>query len=212
MARYADRKDAGEKLAEELRESYSGEEIVVLGLPRGGVVVAAEVARGLGAPLDVVSVRKLGAPTQPELALGAVAEGGVVLISRETVRRLEVPEEYVNHEVSSQLRVVRERAELFREGKGPVPLGGRVAVVVDDGIATGSTAEAALMAVGEQEPFRRVLAVPVASTRSLGRLGEMAEVICLMKEEDLGAVGSYYESFEPVSDDEVVELLGRAGA
>jgi predicted phosphoribosyltransferase len=211
MAQYADRREAGKRLAEELREQYSGGELVVLGLPRGGVVVAAEVARGLGAPLDVVSVRKLGAPGQPELALGAVAEGGVVLVSRDLVSRLEVSEEYVDHEVSSQLQVVRERAALFREDKGPVPLEGRLAVVVDDGIATGSTAEAALMAVGERGPSRRVLAVPVASTHALGRLGEMAEVICPTREQDLGAVGSYYDSFTPVSDEEVTELLAHAG-
>ncbi len=212
MFRLRDRIEAGNKLAEELEAAYSArEDVVVLGLPRGGVVVAAEIAKKLGAPLDVVVVRKIGAPMQPELALGAIAEDGVALVDKALVEHLKVPEDYLEREISRQRETLEQRTSLYRRDGLRPPLEGKTCILADDGLATGSTAEAAIASVERQGPSRMVFAVPVASVQGYGRIRDKVdEVVCPHVAEDMGAVGFYYEKFDPVTDEEVIRLLGGA--
>lgn len=206
--RYRNRSEAGARLAE-LLEGYAGRgDVVVLGLARGGIVVAAEVARRLDAPLDVMLVRKLGAPGNPELAIGAVAEGGEPLVNRTFVHYLEVPEEYLEREIERQVEILERRSEIYRRGRNMLPLRNRIVILVDDGLATGSTAEASVAAAGEHGPRKIVFAAPVASRQGLERLRESAdEVVCPLVPEDLQAVGYYYEDFNPVTDEDVIRIL-----
>jgi putative phosphoribosyl transferase len=208
--RFADRADAGRRLAESLR-FLVGQDVVVVGLPRGGVPVAFEVARALGAPLDVIVVRKLGVPVQPELGMGAVGEGGVRIVDREIVRRAGVSErELSTVEQRERVEVVR-RSSRLRGDKTPVPLTGRTVIVVDDGMATGSTARAACQVVRAQGATRVVLAVPVGPEDIERRMrADADEIICLYKPVDFFAVGQFYDRFDQTIDREVVELLRRA--
>jgi putative phosphoribosyl transferase len=208
--RFADRADAGRRLAESLR-FLVGQDVVVVGLPRGGVPVAFEVARALGAPLDVIVVRKLGVPVQPELGMGAVGEGGVRIVDREIVRRAGVSErELSTVEQRERVEVVR-RSSRLRGDKTPVPLTGRTVIVVDDGVATGSTARAACQVVRAQGATRVVLAVPVGPEDIERRMrADADEIICLYKPVDFFAVGQFYDRFDQTIDREVVELLRRA--
>jgi putative phosphoribosyl transferase len=208
--RFADRADAGRRLAESLR-FLVGQDVVVVGLPRGGVPVAFEVARALGAPLDVIVVRKLGVPVQPELGMGAVGEGGVRIVDREIVRRAAVSErELSTVEQRERAEVVR-RSSRLRGDKTPVPLTGRTVIVVDDGMATGSTARAACQVVRAQGATRVVLAVPVGPEDIERRMrADADEIICLYKPVDFFAVGQFYDRFDQTIDREVVELLRRA--
>jgi putative phosphoribosyl transferase len=208
--RFADRADAGRRLAESLR-FLVGQDVVVVGLPRGGVPVAFEVARALGAPLDVIVVRKLGVPVQPELGMGAVGEGGVRIVDREIVRRAGVSErELSTVEQRERAEVVR-RSSRLRGDKTPVPLTGRTVIVVDDGMATGSTARAACQVVRAQGATRVVLAVPVGPEDIERRMrADADEIICLYKPVDFFAVGQFYDRFDQTIDREVVELLRRA--
>jgi putative phosphoribosyl transferase len=208
-ARFADREDAGVRLAESLAD-LAGEDVVVLGIPRGGVEVAEVVARALGVPLDVVIPRKLGAPGNPELGLGAVAEDVEVLDER-LIRLLKVKESYLRQEVAAQQEEIRRRAAAYRQNRPPVPLEGRIAVVVDDGVATGGTAVAALRWARAGGASKVILAVPVAPAEAVARLEREAnEVRVLATPEPFYAVGQWYESFDQVSDDRVVELLSGA--
>jgi len=208
---FRDRADAGRRLADSLL-AYRDQNPIVLALPRGGVVVAAEVARSLGAPLDLVVVRKIGVPDQPELAMGAVVDGPDPLVVRNEgiIGLSEVSE--------AEFATVRDRelAEIQRRrvrylGNRPHPeIAGRIAIVVDDGIATGATTRAALRAVRKQKPKRVILAVPVAPTSTLAELrSEADEIVCLEDYEPFFAIGAYYADFGPVSDEEVVEILAR---
>ena len=207
---FIDRADAGRRLAARLQH-LRGDQVVVLGLPRGGVPVAYEVARALDAPLDVIIVRKLGVPFQPELGMGAIGEEGVRVVNEEVVRIAGVS--------ASQLDEVevRERTELevrvrrFRGDRPPIALEGRIVVVVDDGIATGSTARAACQVARAQGAARVVLAVPVAPPDWRGRLGKFAdELVCLQTPDPFYAVGQFYDNFTQTSDEEVVACLERA--
>ena len=208
-ARFADREDAGVRLAESLAD-LAGEDVVVLGIPRGGVEVAEVVARALGVPLDVVIPRKLGAPGNPELGLGAVAEDVEVLDER-LIRLLKVKEGYLRQEVAAQQEEIRRRAAAYRQDRPPVPLEGRIAVVIDDGVATGGTAVAALRWARARGASKVILAVPVALAEAVARLEREAdEVRVLATPEPFYAVGQWYESFDQVSDDRVVELLSGA--
>ena len=208
-ARFADREDAGVRLAESLAD-LAGEDVVVLGIPRGGVEVAEVVARALGVPLDVVIPRKLGAPGYPELGLGAVAEDVEVLDER-LIRLLKVKEGYLRQEVAAQQEEIRRRAAAYRQDRPPVPLEGRIAVVIDDGVATGGTAVAALRWARARGASKVILAVPVALAEAVARLEREAdEVRVLATPEPFYAVGQWYESFDQVSDDRVVELLSGA--
>src|SRR5271157_500833 len=207
---FADRDDAGRRLAARLGY-LRGEPVVVLGLPRGGVPVAFQVAQALGAPLDVIVVRKLGVPFQPELGMGAVGEDGVRVINPEVVHASGVSEDELAAVQAREQAAVQARAARYRVRRPREPLNGRVAVVVDDGIATGSTARAACQVVRAHGASRVILAVPVAPRSSLALLAETAdELVCLATPEPFFAVGQFYRNFSQTSDEEVVELLERA--
>lgn len=209
---FADREDAGRRLAARLGH-LRGEPAVVLGLPRGGVPVAFQVAQALGAPLDVVMVRKLGVPSQPELAMGAVGEGGVRIINRQIVREARVREDELMAVEAREQAAVEARAARYRASWPRQPLDGRVAVVVDDGIATGATARAACQVACAHGAARVVLAVPVAPPGWQARIGADAdELACLSTPPAFFAVGQFYKSFRQVSDDEVITCLQQAAA
>ncbi|MEU1483580.1 phosphoribosyltransferase family protein [Streptomyces sp. NPDC005752] len=209
---FTDRTDAGRRLAVALRH-LERRDPVVLGLPRGGVPVAYEVAQALRAPLDVIVVRKLGVPYRPELGFGAIGEGGVRVISDEIVRHAGVREkDLLAVERAEEAELLR-RARAYREGRPRLPLEGRTAVVVDDGVATGATAKAACQVVRAQGAAHVVLAVPVASPDVAARLREdVDEVVCLSTPSLFSAVGEWYRDFSQTSDEEVVSLLARAFA
>ncbi|WP_314244597.1 phosphoribosyltransferase family protein [Streptomyces kutzneri] len=209
---FTHRADAGEKLAEALRH-LKEEDPVVLGLPRGGVPVAYRVARALGAPLDVIVVRKLGVPHHRELGFGAIGEGGVRVISEDIVRGSRLgPQDIEAVEHAEEAELTRQ-ATRFRGDRPRVPLDGRTVIVVDDGIATGATAAAACEVVRAQGAARVVLAVPVAPPDAVARLGSAAdEVVCLATPHAFRAVGEWYQDFSQTPDEEVVFLLARAAA
>jgi predicted phosphoribosyltransferase len=182
--------------------------VVVLGLPRGGVPVAYEVASAIGAPLDVFVVRKLGAPSQPELALGAVASGGTVVVNDEIVRQLGVDRVRLEAIVASEASVVDERERAYRGERAPLPLEGRVAVVVDDGLATGATMRAALAALRHRNVESLVVAAPVAPPDVVAMLRREADrVVVLSSPENFVAVGAWYDDFRQVTDDQVRNLV-----
>ncbi len=212
MQRFADRREAGRLLATHLTH-LRGPDTVVVGLPRGGVPVAAEVARALAAPLDVVVVRKLGVPQQPELAMGAIGEGDVRVLDRDLMQRAGVGEGDLAAVEQRERTELRRRAAAFRAGHDHVPLAGRVVIVVDDGIATGSTARAACQVVRAAGARRVVLAAPVAPVDWTRRLGEAAdEYVCVDTPEPFHAIGEFYDDFAATSDDEVVACLDRPTA
>ncbi|MGD0948652.1 MAG: phosphoribosyltransferase [Candidatus Binatia bacterium] len=209
---FKNRKDAGRKLAARLLK-YKDEHPVVLALPRGGVPVAYEVARALNAPLDIVVVRKLGAPGQPELGVGAVADGDhpQSVLNEEVLRALDVSDDYLNREAEAELKEIRRRQELYRGGRAPEPIEGRTAIVIDDGIATGGSVRAALRGVRRSDPKQLVLAVPVAPPDTVESLQpEVDELVCLSMPFFFHAVGQFYEDFSQTTDEEVVELLQAA--
>jgi len=210
--RFRNRSDAGRRLANRL-QFLSGEDVVVLGLPRGGVPVAAAVARALGAPLDVILVRKLGVPAQPELGLGAIGESGARVINQEVVRYAHVSEAQIAQVEAKERAELQRRAQRFRGDAPHVPLAGRTAVIVDDGIATGSTARAACQVARALGAAAVVLAVPVAPPSADRALrGDADEVICLEMPDRFLAIGEWYEDFAQTSDEEVVALLRAAHA
>ncbi len=209
--RFRNRSDAGRRLASRLQFLRS-EDVVVLGLPRGGVPVAAEVARTLRAPLDVILVRKLGVPAQPELGLGAIGESGARVINQEVVRYAHVSKDQIAQVEAKERAELQRRAQRFRGDAPHVPLAGRTAVIVDDGIATGSTARAACQVARALGAASVVLAVPVAPPSADRALrGDADEVICLEMPDRFLAIGEWYEDFAQTSDEEVVALLRAAG-
>jgi putative phosphoribosyl transferase len=208
VRRFRDRADAGRALAAEVAERWRDEPLVVLGLPRGGVPVAAEVAAALQAPLDVFVVRKLGAPGQRELAIGAIATGGVRVLNEDLVRRLGVTRETVEEITREELEELHRRETQYRGERGAVELAGRTVVLVDDGLATGATVMAAVEAVRAAGPLRVVVAVPVGSPEACARVAAAAdEVVCLHAPRGFGAVGAYYDDFGQTTDSEVRQLL-----
>ncbi len=209
---FADRSDAGRRLARRL-EHLRGKAGVVLGIPRGGVVVAAEIAAALGWPLDVVIARKVGAPFNPELALAAVAPGGVLHVNRELADHLRLRAEDLAPLVAAQLREIERRLRLYRGGRPPLNLAGKVAALVDDGVATGLTVAAAAESVRRAGPTSLVLAVPVASREALDMLRPLAdEIVCLQAPDDFYAVGEFYRDFRQVTDEQVIALLAAGVA
>ena len=209
---YDDRRDAGRRLARALAH-LRGDSLVVLGLPRGGVPVAYEVALALGAPLDLLLVRKLGAPFNPELAIGAIVDGEEPQIVRneEIMKAVGATEAQLQAEAKRQLIELERRRATYLRGRQPEPVAAKTAVVVDDGIATGATMRAALRGLRSRAPKRVVLAVPVAAPEALALVSkEVDEVVCLWSPRELGAVGGAYRSFRQVGDEEVVALLDRA--
>ncbi|GBD41043.1 Putative phosphoribosyl transferase [bacterium HR39] len=210
--RFRDRSEAGRLLAEALKDRVEPP-CVVLALPRGGVPVGLEIARALGCPLDLVMVRKIGAPGQPELALGAVANGEhPVLVVNEDVRRMTgASDAYLQSRKEKELAEIARRKARYLAGRAPAPVEGRTAIVVDDGIATGATMLAALRAVRRKGPKKVILAVPVAPPDSLARLsGEADETVCLHTSEWFMAVGQFYDDFRQIDDEEVVAALAEA--
>lgn len=208
---FVNRVEAGRLLAKALA-SYKGQHPVVLALPRGGVPVAAEIATALGAPLDLILVRKIGVPSQPELAMGAVVDGGAPITVRndDVVRLTGVTEEEFAAVRAEQLAEIERRRVKYLGSRAHPDVAGRVAIVVDDGVATGATTRAALQATRMRKPSKLVLAVPVAPTDSLANLRDLADdVVCLEDHEMFGAIGLYYSDFRQVSDDEVIKLLAH---
>jgi putative phosphoribosyl transferase len=209
---FHDRIDAGRQLAARL-EPYRDLSPVVLGLPRGGVPVAYEVARALEAPLDVCVVRKIGAPMQPELGIGAVAEDGAIYLDRSLIKRMNVADDELARLVAAKRAEIDERVQRFRRGAAPIDVRGRTVLVVDDGLATGGTARAALQALRARGAGHLVLAVPVGASDSLDELAWMTdEIVCLSPERAFFAVGLWYQDFTATTDDDVVALLDRARA
>jgi putative phosphoribosyl transferase len=209
---FADRAEAGRALARRLAR-LAAEQPVVLALPRGGVPVGFEIASALRAPLDLVLVRKIGAPFQPELAIAAVVDGGraQAVMNEEILREFEIPESYVEQERARQLEEIERRRNVYLAGRARAPVEGRTAIVVDDGIATGATMEAALEAARRAEPKRLVLAVPVAPRDTIERLRPFAdEVVCLATPRLFGAIGAFYADFRQLDDQQVIDLLERA--
>lgn len=211
---FADRHDAGRQLAQALSHYRELQPpAVVLGLPRGGVVVASEVAAALNADLDVLVVRKLGAPHQPELGIGAVTDGEQphVFLNRDLIEALGVEDEYLRPEIARQHEEVRRRLEFYRHGRPAIQIECRVVIVVDDGIATGATVRAGITAVRKKSPERLILAVPVAAPDSLRMLEpEVDETVCLHAPHNFMAVGRFYSDFEQTTDEEVIALLEGA--
>jgi putative phosphoribosyl transferase len=208
IVRFRNRSDAGQRLAAQLSSFADRTDVTVLGLPRGGVPVAHEVAARLHAPLDVFLVRKLGVPQHPELAMGAIAEGGVEVLSHDLIRDLGIPAAMVER-VAVRERLEMDRRDLrYRGGRSLPPLGGRTVLVIDDGLATGSTMEAAIHALRQHAAARIVVAVPVGARETCERLRGVAdEVVCLSTPEPFDAVGRWYDEFSQTTDEEVIELL-----
>jgi putative phosphoribosyl transferase len=207
---FRDRVEAGKKLAEALKD-FKGKDVVVLGIPRGGVVVASEVARALGAPLDIVVTRKIEAPGEPEYALGAVTQEGEVIMDRQAAESLGAGPEYLDSQVRQKRREVEERMLRFR-GDAPYPhLEGKVVIIVDDGIATGSSVGAAVMSVRKRKPREVVVAVPVAPSDAIDTLTEDGNrVVCLEVPGPFLAIGEFYGSFDQVEDEEVKRILDES--
>jgi putative phosphoribosyl transferase len=205
---FLNREDAGRRLARMLSD-HRGRDTLVIGLPRGGVVVAYEVARVLGAPLDVWMVRKIGAPFQPELGIGAIAEGGGLFLDPRMARMVGATDEEIAAVVRREVKELERRLRVFRGDRPRPEVKDKTVLLVDDGIATGSTVRAAVRAIKEQGPPKQlVLAVPVGATESLDLLSEeVDEVVCVHATDDLIAVGAWYQNFEQTTDDEVVALL-----
>lgn len=208
MTLFRDRREAGRELAR-LLPAYAGrDDVVVLALPRGGVPVASEIARALDAPLDVFLVRKLGVPGHEELAMGAIASGGAQVLDSEVVRAYRISEQEIGRVAAIERRELDRREQAYRGGRPPLPLKGRTAILVDDGLATGSSMRAALAALGPLEAARTVVAVPVAPRSTLHDLRNLAdEIVCVATPEPFFAVGMFYEDFEQTDDEEVRALL-----
>lgn len=207
---FKDRVEGGRALAERLWEYAGRRDLVVLGLPRGGVPVAAEVAQRLNAPLDIWLVRKLGVPSHSEFAMGAIAGGGVVEIDEALVRELHIAPHAVREVVRSERAELERRERAYRRGKPPPYLEGKTVIVVDDGMATGSTMRAVVTSLRNFKPARIVVAVPVASSEACRDLGMHAdECVCVACPDPFRAVGLFYENFGATSDEEVLECLDR---
>jgi putative phosphoribosyl transferase len=208
--RFQDRTEAGQELAKHLAPYADRHDVLVLALPRGGVPVAYEVARALHAPLDVFLVRKLGVPGHEELAMGAIASGGVRVVNRDVIGALGIPETIVDMVAERAEEELRRRERLYRDDRPAPEVRGRTVILVDDGLATGSTMRAAVAALRRQEPAHVIVAVPVGAAETCAELSDEAEVVCARTPEPFLAVGLWYDDFTQTSDDEVRELLERA--
>ena len=212
LQRFRNRTDAGRRLAEKLAAYADRPDVLVLGLPRGGVPVGSEVARALGAPLDAFLVRKLGVPGYEELAMGAVATGGVRVLNDEIVRGLGIVEHVIDVAVARELHELARREQLFRGDRPPPDIEGRTVILVDDGLATGATMRAAVAALRRQRPAGIVVAVPTASPDTCEALkAEADDVICAMTPDPFFAVGHWYDDFTQTTDEEVRDFLCAKG-
>jgi predicted phosphoribosyltransferase len=211
--RYRDRHDAGRVLANRLGHFAGRHDVIVLALPRGGVPVAFEVAKAIGADLDVFMVRKLGLPGHPEFAMGAIASGGVRIVDDEVIRYYRIPAAAVDQIASAEQQELERRERVYRGARPPLTLADRIVILVDDGLATGSTMRAAVVAVRRQLPSQIVVATPVGSRQACAALEQVAdEVVCATTPEPFRAVGLWYQNFEQTTDDEVRQLLAAAAA
>jgi putative phosphoribosyl transferase len=211
--RFRDRTEAGRRLADELREYAGRPDVLVLALPRGGVPVAYEVARALDAPMDVFLVRKLGVPGHEELAMGAIASGGVRVLNERVLAIAGVDERTVAAVAAEEQRELERREAAYRGDRAALDVRGRTVILVDDGLATGSTMRAAAMALKEQHPARLVVAVPVAAGETCDEFrGEVDEIVCASTPEPFYGVGMWYEDFSQTTDEEVMQLLAEASA
>ncbi len=208
---FADRAEAGRVLAEKLADYAGRDDVIVLALPRGGVPVAYEVAKALSAPLDVFLVRKLGAPGQEELAMGAIASGDVVVINEEVVKALRVPPEVLAETIASERAELARRESVYRGNRPPRDVQGRTVILIDDGLATGSTMRAAVTALRDQAPARIVVAVPIGAPATCAEFQQIAdECLCALTPEPFRAVGLWYDNFAQITDNEVRALLDPA--
>jgi len=208
---FQDRQEAGRKLAERLRAYANRNDVVVLGIPRGGVPVAFEVARALRAPLDIFLSRKLGVPGQEELAFGAIATGGTRVLDREIIEAVGISEEQIEQITAKVKKELERRENLYRGAQPPLRVEGLTVLLIDDGIATGSSMRAAIKALRQMKPARVVVAVPVAPQSTCSRLAlEVDELICVHTPRDFYAIGQFYEDFSQVADEEVTALLRQA--
>jgi putative phosphoribosyl transferase len=213
MMRYRNRSEAGRLLARKLMGYANRPDVLVLALPRGGVPVAFEVAQALNAPLDIFLVRKLGVPGHEELAMGAIASGGVRVLNEDVVRYLHIPDGVIDAVAADELKELDRRERLYRGDRPPLDVRGRTVILIDDGLATGSTMRAAAEALRTQNPAAIVVAVPVAADETCDEFrSEVDEVVCAYTPDPFYAVGLWYEDFSQTSDEEVRELLGRAAA
>jgi putative phosphoribosyl transferase len=211
--RFRNRREGGRLLAERLRRYSGAADAMVLGLPRGGVVVACEIAVLLDLPLDVLVVRKLGTPGHEELAMGAIAPGGVRILNHDVIGPLHIGQQDLDRVAEREERELQRRESLFRAGRPPLAIEGRTVIVVDDGLATGSTMLAAIESIRARKPAGIVLAVPVAPPETCERFRrEVTDLVCLSSPAGFGAVGEWYDDFAQVSDREVIDLLHEAAA
>lgn len=209
---FRDRREAGRLLAMRLLDWADRRdievEVIVLGIPRGGVIVAAEIAAHGDAPLDVLLTHKLGAPGNPELAIGAVADDGTMVLDEQVIRQFAIPRQYIEHQRDAQLRSMQARADRYRQGRLPLDVRGRCVILCDDGVATGATALAALESLRKRQPARVILAVPVGPPQTIEALAAACdEVVVLATPEPFYAVGRFYFSFEQVTDEQVIAAL-----
>jgi predicted phosphoribosyltransferase len=210
---FRDRREAGRLLAAKLTAYANRPDVIVLALPRGGVPVGYEVARALGAPLDVFVVRKLGVPGYEELAMGAVATGGVRVLNDQVVSRLGIPEHVIDAVAAREQQELARRERLYRGGRPPLDVRNRTVILVDDGLATGATMHAAIAALRQLHPARIVVAVPTASAETCEEMrAEADDVICAVTPEPFQAVGRWYQDFSQTMDEEVQDLLKRRDA
>ncbi len=208
---FRDRLDAGQRLVTQLHAYANHPDVLVLALPRGGVPVAFEVAQALNAPLDVFLVRKLGLPGQEELAMGAITTGGVMVLNSEVVDTLRIPDRIIHQIAAQEQRELQRRERLYRGDRPPPDVRGKTLILVDDGLATGSTMRAATAALREQEPDRIVVAVPVAPPETCDEFRDIVDdIVCAITPDPFYAIGLWYEDFSQTTDDEVRDLLARA--
>jgi putative phosphoribosyl transferase len=211
---FTDRRDAGRQLAEKLKHYEKRKEVLILALPRGGVLPGFEIARAIGAPLDVLIVRKIGFPYQEELAIGAVSETGAVVLNQRIISDGGVTNKYIEDEISAQKKEIDRRIRLYRGDRRLTfeEVEGQTIILVDDGVATGATMKAAIATLKEEKAKRLIVAVPVSPVETADELRAMAdEFVCLHTPSDFMAVGNYYRDFTQVSDEEVAEILKESG-
>lgn len=208
---FKNRTDAGRQLADQLKKYAGKRDAIVLALPRGGVPVGFEVARALDAPLDVFLVRKLGVPGREELAMGAIASGGVRVVNEDVVRELGIPPRWLDMAAADEMPELRRREEAYRDARPAPDVREKTVILVDDGLATGATMRAAVAALRRMGPAKIVVAVPVGASQTCDEFRKLAdEVVCVQQPDPFWAVGSWYRDFEQTTDDEVRELLARA--
>lgn len=207
---FRDRQEAGRILAEELK-ALAGQNVVVLGIPRGGIIVANELAKKLGGELDIVLARKLRTPGQPELAMGSVTEDGKIFLNREVIGISSVTQRQIEEEKTAQLEEIKRRVSLIRKVRPKVPLKDRTVIITDDGVATGATTQAAFWAVRHENPKKLIAAIPVGPADTIESLSnDVDEMLCLRTPRFFAAVGQFYTRFDPVEDEQVLEILRLA--